>query len=127
MPNSVYQKWLTIHKYLSTGTNIYIHPEHNDRMKRFDSLLLNISDMCSKMVYVCVHTASGDWNYSDGTLTLYTSPFDVILVQKKCQISSQHSTIWMKSLLEEILTVIRTENKSVQIIWKDHGEVILYT
>ena len=82
---------------------VFIHPCHRDHLKHFETLLSTWSTLkISKIDYK--YNMAGRWSLSDeGVLTLFGSPFEIILRDKKGNCRVQNSNIWVVPLLNRLV------------------------
>lgn len=120
----IYMKWLRLRAYLSAGNNLYINPEHSSNVTHFEKLFSILPKISPK--HVVIYNKSGRWSFQQhhdndgggGVLSLYASPFDVIVHHNKRE-SSHSSIIWMKDIIYELIKVI---DPGVDVSWKYHDE-----
>lgn len=106
--------WLTIRQYLSAGGNITIHPGHSNNVEQLEKLIYQIQILPKRIIY---HNFSGCCLYNPQTrvVTLYTSPFDVVIQHGQDMISCK-SVLWMKHVIDELVNVFQSRDRSLIII-----------
>ena len=100
------EEWERIKKE-NFNTFVNVHPDHVRHLKHFEKLLTVWSKLkITKIDYK--ENFAGRWSFDEGgVLTIFGSPFDIVIRNKEGDYSVQYSNIWVAELLNQLVKKIK--------------------